>query len=240
MAEDIPVTPGNVPRHIGFIMDGNGRWATARSLPRTAGHLAGLKACRKVIAESARLGVGYVTLYAFSTENWRRSQEEVSYLMTLIASKLHGELSFYNQYGIRILVRGDISGLPKKAAATITATIDETAKNDRLVCVLAINYGGQDEIARAVNRWRANVTDPAQEITPDDIAANLDNPQVPPPDIIVRSAGEQRLSNFMLWDSAYAEFAFYDTLWPDWDAEEVRTVCADYAKRTRKFGGVIA
>lgn len=240
MAEDIPVMPGAVPTHIGFIMDGNGRWATAKGLPRTAGHLAGLKACRKVIAESARLGVRYVTMYAFSTENWKRSQEEVSYLMTLIAGKLHGELSFYHQYGIKILVRGDISTLPKKAAQTIVSTIEETAGNDGLVCVLAINYGGQDEIARAVNRWRKEIHDSSQPITPADIASHLDNPQVPAPDIIVRSAGEQRLSNFMLWDSAYAEFAFYDTLWPDWGAKEVQTVCTDYAKRTRKFGGVIA
>lgn len=221
-------------------MDGNGRWATARALPRTAGHIAGLKACRKVLAESVRLGVRYVTLYAFSTENWRRSQDEVSYLMTMIASKLHGEVAFYHQHGIKILVRGDISTLPQKAIDSINATIAETSNNDTLVCVLAINYGGQDEIARAINRWRAKNQDPSQAITTTDIEQNLDNPQVPAPDIIVRSAGEQRLSNFMLWDSAYAELAFYDTLWPDWGAEEVQTVCADYAKRTRKFGGVLA
>jgi undecaprenyl diphosphate synthase len=240
MERDISEIPGTVPTHIGFIMDGNGRWATAKGLPRTAGHLAGLKAARRVIAESARLGIRYVTLYAFSTENWKRSEEEVSYLMTMIATKLHGELSFYREHGIKILVRGDVSALPEKAVRTIETTIRETASNQTLTCVLAINYGGQDEIARAVNRWQEKTKGEPRSITPADIAANLDTPQVPPPDIIVRSAGEQRLSNFMLWDSAYAEFAFYDTLWPDWGSLQVQTVCADFAKRTRKFGGVIA
>ncbi len=241
MAQDMHCTPTSVPRHIGFIMDGNGRWATARALPRTAGHLAGLKACRRVLTESIHQGVEYVSLYVFSTENWKRSVEEVSYLMTLLSAKLHGELSFYNSNGIRILVRGDLSKIPEKARKGIEDTVAATAGNTTITCILCINYGGHDEIVRAVNSIVSSPgRTPGVPITTEEITEHLDLPQVPPPDIIARSAGEQRLSNFLLWESAYAELAFYDTLWPDWGAQQVIDVCTDFAKRTRKFGGVQA
>lgn len=229
------VTPV-VPTHLGIIMDGNGRWAQKRALPRTAGHLEGLKALKRVIKEASVLGIGYVTFYVFSTENWKRSKQEVSYLMHVLTSKLYGELSFYQKHGIRILVSGDVQGLPLDVQKVIASTIKATENNTKVTCILAINYGGQDEIARAVNRYLSKQDTKA--LTVEDIRANLDLPQIPPVDMIVRSANERRLSNFLLWDSAYAELGFYDKFWPDWKAEDVRAVCKDYALRVRKFGGI--
>ncbi len=229
------VTPV-VPTHLGIIMDGNGRWAQKRALPRTAGHLEGLKALKRVIKEASVLGIGFVTFYVFSTENWKRSKQEVSYLMHVLVSKLHGELSFYNKHGIQVLVCGNLEGLPKDVQEVIEATVKATENNTSIKCILAINYGGQDEICRAVNRCLAE--DPQKILTEYDIRSHLDLPQVPPVDMIVRSANEKRLSNFLLWDSAYAELGFYEKLWPDWKAEDVQTICKDYSQRVRKFGGV--
>jgi undecaprenyl diphosphate synthase len=225
-----------VPTHLGIIMDGNGRWAKKRSLPRTAGHLEGLKALKKVIKEASVQGIGFVTFYVFSTENWKRSNQEVSYLMGLLVSKLHGELSFYNTHNIRILVRGEMTKLPPEVSKVIQNTISATSSNTGITCILAINYGGQDEICRAVNRFLSEGTERA--ITCDDIRMHLDLPEIPPVDMIVRSANERRLSNFLLWDSAYAELGFYEKLWPDWDGEDVQKICADFSTRVRKFGGV--
>ena len=230
--EDKPV----VPAHLGIIMDGNGRWAKKRSLPRTAGHAEGLKALKRVICEAARQGIGYVTFYTFSTENWKRSEQEVKYLMHLFVSKIHGELAFYNKHGIRILARGDLNGLPEEVRHAIEQTVLETSSNTTITAIVAINYGGRDEICRAVNKFLSK--NPGQGITETAIADNLDLPQVPPVDMIVRSANEKRLSNFLLWDSAYAELAFYEKFWPDWNEEDIRKVCHDYSQRVRKFGGV--
>ena len=229
------VTPV-VPKHLGIIMDGNGRWAQKRALPRTAGHLEGLKALKRVIKEASVLGIGFVTFYVFSTENWKRSKQEVSYLMQILVSKLHGELAFYNKLGIKVLVCGDLTGLPKDVREVIESTIKATENNTSISCILAINYGGQNEICRAVNRCLAE--NPKKNITAEDIRSHLDLPHVPPVDMIVRSANERRLSNFLLWDSAYAELGFYEKLWPDWKAEDVQTICKDYSQRVRKFGGV--
>jgi undecaprenyl diphosphate synthase len=230
--EDTPA----VPTHLGIIMDGNGRWAQNRSLPRTAGHLEGLKALKKVLKEASSVGIGFVTFYVFSTENWKRSKQEVSYLMSLLVSKLHGELSFYNRNDIRILVRGDVGRLPPAVAKVVRETEAATAGNRGICCILAINYGGQDEICRAVNRCLAE--NDKRTVTCEEIRAHLDLPDIPPVDMIVRSANERRLSNFLLWDSAYAELGFYEKLWPDWNEEDVRRVCADFAGRVRKFGGI--
>ncbi len=225
-----------VPVHLGIIMDGNGRWAKKRSLPRTAGHAEGLKALKRVICEAAQQGIGYVTFYTFSTENWKRSEQEVAYLMHLFVSKIHGELAFYHKHGIRILARGDLRGLPDEVRQAIEKTVFETRNNNTITAIVAINYGGRDEICRAVNRFLSQ--NPGLSITESDIADNLDLPQVPPVDMIVRSANEKRLSNFLLWDSAYAELAFYEKYWPDWNEDDIRTVCRDYSQRVRKFGGV--
>lgn len=224
-----------VPKHIGFIMDGNGRWAKARLMPRTAGHLAGLKALKKVIKGCVEEGVSYVTLYCFSTENWTRPKDEVDYLMGLFSEKIMGELPFYNENGIRLLTLGDISVLPDDARKALLEAVEATKGNTRITVQLAINYGGQDEICRAVN---AALAEGITKITPEVIRAHFDNPDVPPADLIVRSAGEKRLSNFLLFDSAYSEFVFYDKLWPDWGAKDVSAAIDEYNSRTRKFGGV--
>ncbi len=224
--------------HIGLIMDGNGRWAQQRSLPRDAGHIEGLKAVRRVLricAEDSR--IDYVTLYVFSTENWRRPSTEVNYLMGLLASRLVAEIKYFIQYGVRILVRGDISGLPSKVQDAIRTTEQKTADCGNLICVMAINYGGQDEIVRAVNKFLKNGG--GRELTAADIQSNLDLPQIPPPDIIARSAGENRLSNFLLWDSAYAEFLSIKALWPDWGKDEFEQVVSTLRERVRRFGGLV-
>ena len=227
------------PQHIGIIMDGNGRWATKRGLPRTAGHYEGVKAAKRVTAEASRLSIPYITYYVFSTENWKRPEQEISYLMDLLATRLYGEIDFYQTVGARVLIRGDISRLSEKAKDSILATLAATKDSQHLTVSLAINYGGQDEIARAVTRWLAARTADCP-ITVSDIQQNLDLPQIPPVDLIIRTGGEKRLSNFLLWDSAYAEFSFYDTLWPDWGARELRSACEDFATRVRRFGGILS
>lgn len=222
--------------HIGLIMDGNGRWASQRQLPRAAGHLEGLKACKRVVAAAADLGISYLTLYVFSTENWKRPEQEVNYLMNLLEKKLPGEINYFLDHNIKLKFRGDLSKLPESAQKAVKFVLDKTDSCSAITVVLCINYGGQDEIARAANRFiNAN---PGKEITAKDIENNLDNPDVPAPDIIVRSAGEMRLSNFMLWDSAYAEFLSIEKLWPDWDKEEIEFILSEYSKRNRKFGGL--
>ncbi len=224
--------------HLGLIMDGNGRWATQRHLPRAAGHLEGMKACKRIILAAKKLNIDYLTLYVFSTENWKRPEQEVNYLMNILAKKLPGEINFYKENNIKLLFRGNIDALPKEAKEGVKKTTEDTSTNDGITVVLAVNYGGQDEIARACNRFIKN--NPGQEITIQDIQNNLDTPQVPAPDLIARSAGEMRLSNFMLWDSAYAEFLALDTLWPDWGQAQLE-ICLDaLSKRVRKFGGLKA
>lgn len=222
--------------HVGLIMDGNGRWAKARHLPRTAGHLAGLKSLKKVVLGAIKEDIGYLTLYCFSTENWKRPDDEVNYLMGLFSEKIYGELPFYFENGIRIIALGDLSPLPQAAIKAIRETEEATASNDRITLQLAINYGGQDEICRAVNRAIGEGVD---EITPAVIRAHFDHPEIPPVDIIARSAGELRISNFLLFDSAYAELLFSDKLWPDWDESDIHSILIEYNKRVRRFGGVV-
>ena len=223
--------------HIGLIMDGNGRWASRRSLPRAAGHLEGLKAAKRVVLAAIKLKIDYLTLYVFSTENWKRPNQEVSYLMGLLAKKLPSEMALLKDNDIRVLFRGDIDALPEDAKAGVLKTVEQTKNHKTLTVVLAINYGGQDEVARACNRFIEK--NPGKPITIEDIEKNLDQPDVPAPDMIARSAGELRLSNFMLWDSAYAEFLPIDDLWPDWGEQQLQ-ICLDaLSKRVRKFGGLV-
>lgn len=225
----------NVPTHVGFIMDGNGRWAKKRGLPRAAGHIEGLKALKRVIISCRNHHIPYITFYVFSTENWKRSKQEVSYLMHLLSHKLPGEINFFNAQQVRIRIRGDVATLPETVQEAIRKTEEETKNQKGITCCLAINYGGQDEVVRAVSRALASGK---KTISAEDIRANLDLCDVPPVDMIVRSAGEHRLSNFLLWDSAYAELASYEKLWPDWGDDEVELLCEDYRGRTRKFGGL--
>lgn len=222
--------------HLGIIMDGNGRWATSRKLPRTAGHLEGLKALRRCILGSIANDIKFLSLYAFSTENWKRPAQEVNYLMNLVATKLPSEMKFYQEYGIRILIRGDITSVPQKVSAAINKVEQKTKDNSVITVIICFNYGGQLEIATAVNKIiEKGIKGP---ITPEIIRENIQYSFIPPVDMIVRSAGEKRLSNFLLWESAYSEFAFYDKLFPEWDKSFITTVKEDFKKRNRKFGGL--
>ncbi len=229
--------------HLAIIMDGNGRWARKKNLPRPAGHLEGLKACKRIVKAASELKLDYLTLYVFSTENKKRPIQEVNYLMKLIANKLPDELNFFNEYNIKILFKGDIKSLPVESYKGIEKTMNSTKQNTGLNVVLAINYGGQDEIVRAVNRFLSNNLVNVKEtgklsITALDINDNLDSPNVPPPDLIIRTAGEMRLSNFLLWESAYSELYFSEKLWPDWDKTDLIECLDVFSKRTRKFGNI--
>ena len=221
--------------HLGLIMDGNGRWAQERHLPRTAGHLAGIKSLKKVVLGAINNNVKYLSLYCFSTENWKRSKEEVAYLMNLFSTKLYSELMFYKEHGIRVLTVGDLTPLPDDAKKAIYETIEGTKNNNIITIQLAINYGGQAEITRAVQKA---IDSGVKEITAEVIRNNFEHPDIPPVDVIARSAGEKRLSNFLLFDSAYAELVFCDKLWPDWDETDVTMVLEEYSHRVRRFGGI--
>ena len=216
-------------------MDGNGRWAQARGKPRTEGHLEGVKAAKRVVAAAAEAGLAFVSLYTFSTENWARTQEEVSYLMGLIGSYLKKEYDFYRHNRIRIVHSGDLERLPRAVAREIEDVTRDTSGFDGLTVNLSINYGGRDEIIRA---FRRVVTHGDQEsLSEETFRQYLDQPDLPDPDLIIRSANEQRLSNFLLWESAYAELYFSPKLWPDWDGNDLREALADYGRRSRRFGG---
>ena len=230
-------TPGisPLPRHVGIIMDGNGRWARERGRPRPDGHLEGLTAAKRVTAAAADLGIRWLTLYTFSTENWTRAEEEVSYLMFLIRTHLKKEFDFYRKNRIRILHAGDAGRLPPEVTREIRQAVADTAGFDGLTVILAINYGGRDEIVRAVRR--AIAADAAATITEQTLRAHLDLPEVPDPDLIIRTGAELRQSNFLLWQAAYAEMYFSPRLWPDWDRPDLVAALEDYARRSRRFGG---
>ena len=227
-----------VPAHVGIIMDGNGRWAKQRNLPRTSGHKEGLDVAKAIVKAAAEIGIKYVTLYTFSTENWKRAQEEVGFLMNLIRGHLRAEFQFYKQNGIRIKHLGDLSGLPEDVQTEIKKAMEETADFTGLTVVLAINYGGRDEIVRGVKKLLSegkNVSD----ITESDFSNSFDIPELPDVDLLIRTGGEIRLSNFRLWHAAYAEFLFTNTLWPDYNKEEFLKDIESFKNRTRRFGGVL-
>lgn len=226
----------NIPRHIGIIMDGNGRWAEQRGKPRTFGHKNGTEAAKRVIKAAISLGISYITLYTFSTENWSRSAKEVNFLMRLLRQHLRRDSNFYHSNKIRVLHAGSLEGLPEEIQNELLHAQEVTSEYDAITAILAINYGGRDEIIRAVNKWRKKA-DSAQELTLNDISSNLDTPEVPDPDLIIRTAGEMRLSNFLLWESAYSEYYFSSKLWPDWDYEDLAAAVEHYQQRKRKFGG---
>ncbi len=228
----------NIPRHIGIIMDGNGRWATMRKLPRTAGHRQGITTAKKIIREAIRLGIPWLTLYVFSTENWKRTRKEVGFLMKLIINHMRNEASFYHENRIRVRHTGDIDGLPSDVQKEINKSILNTKDYDAITVNLAINYGGRDEIIRAVNRWTNDANQLNKKLTEKIFESYLDNSDLPDPDLIIRSAGEQRSSNFLLWESAYSEYFFSDKLWPDFTEEDLRFAVASFGNRNRKFGGL--
>jgi undecaprenyl diphosphate synthase len=232
------IDPGALPAHVGIIMDGNGRWAASRGKPRTYGHREGLKAAKRVVKAAAELGLRYLSLYTFSTENWNRARDEVDFLMLLIRTHLRKELAFYRANGIRVIHSGDCSRLPPDVGREVERVAAATESYQGLTVNLAINYGGRDEIVRAVNRWLVSRNGhQGGSLSPADLERHLDRPELPPLDLIIRTGGEQRLSNFLLWESAYAELFFSPVRWPDWGGEQLEAAVGDYQQRKRTFGG---
>ncbi len=231
---------GALPRHVAIIMDGNGRWAKRRMLPRIAGHRAGMEAVRRTIRAAAELGIEALTLYAFSSENWRRPQSEIADLMGLLRHYLLREIDEIDRNGARLHLIGDWRRLEPDIVADLDAACARTAGNCRIEVAVALNYGAQDELVRAVRglaeEARAGTLDP-QTIDADAIERRLDTHALPPLDLIIRTSGEERLSNFLLWQAAYAELMFVDTLWPDFDRAALEAALAEFARRDRRYGG---
>lgn len=226
-----------LPIHIGIIMDGNGRWAKLRNLPRTKGHREGLDVAKQIVKAASDLGIKFVTLYTFSTENWKRTQEEVGYLMTLIKQHLSSEFNFYKENKIRIEHIGDITALPMDVQTEIKNAKNDTKDFTGTTVLLAINYGGKDEIIRGIKKLAAQKKD-FSSITEQDLSLALDTKNIPDVDLLIRTGGELRLSNFLLWQAAYAELIFTDTLWPDYTKEEFIKNIQTFQHRTRRFGGI--
>lgn len=220
-----------VPNHIAIIMDGNGRWAKKRNFPRTKGHKEGLETAKKIIKAARSLGIKYVTLYTFSTENWKRTQEEVGFLMNLITTHLRSEFDFYRQNEVRVQHIGNLQGLPPDVQKEIVSTIEDCKNFTGITAVLAINYGGKDEIVRAIKKITK-----IDELTEQSFSQMLDFPELPDTDLIIRTGGEKRISNILLWQSAYAELIFSDTLWPDYTEDEFLSHIAEFQQRNRRFG----
>ena len=234
-----PVFDPRVPRHVAIIMDGNGRWARQRGRPRTAGHREGVKSVRAVVEESVRRGVETLTLFAFSSENWRRPRTEVNILMELFMTALRSEVRRLNENGVCLRVIGERGAFPEKLQQRIAEAEALTADNTRLNLQVAANYGGRWDITQAARRLAVEVQsgrlDPSQ-IDEHLLAERLSFPDLPEPDLFIRTGGEQRLSNFVLWQSAYSELYFSDVLWPDFDAAAYGQALDDYARRQRRFG----
>ena len=224
-----------LPKHIAIIMDGNGRWAKSRRLPRLAGHRAGADAVKRTIEAAQQAGIKFLTLYAFSTENWTRPQDEIDGLMDLLCKTLDTYTSEAQKKNYRLLVSGSREKLPNTVLQKIDKAVQSTTKNTGLTVNLALNYGARQEIVHAVN---ALLAQDKKEISMDDISANLYQPQVPDPELIIRTSGEERLSNFLLWQAAYSEFYFTPVLWPDFNEQELKKALDAYAQRTRRFGGI--
>ncbi len=232
-----------IPAHIAIIMDGNGRWAAGRGLPRLIGHRQGYKTVRNIVREASDLGVKALTLYTFSTENWRRPEEETTGLMKLIGEAARQELRSMYQNGVKVQVSGRLSGLPTEVREELLRGMETTKDNDRIVLNLAINYGGRAEIVDALRTIAEKVA--AGEITPDQIdeqmvEAQLYTAGLPDPDLLIRTAGEMRLSNFLIWQTAYSELHITPTLWPDFTLSHLVAAISDYQTRVRKFGGVVS
>ena len=234
--------PGHpVPRHVAIIMDGNGRWAKARGLPRAAGHRQGAEAARRVLRAAGEAGVECLTLYAFSSENWRRPQDEINDLMGLLRFYIVSELNALHKEGIKLKILGDHTAFKPDVAKLVDEAVAKTAGNERMTVAIALNYGSRGEIAAAARGLAERVA--AGELAPEAIdEAALDQAlftaDLPPLDLLIRTSGEVRLSNFLLWQAAYAELLFVDTLWPDFDGDHLRSALGHYAARERRYGGL--
>lgn len=231
--------PNKLPTHVGVIMDGNGRWAKKKGVPRLMGHNAGMESMKKIVIAASNMGIKYLTVYAFSTENWKRSVEEVSGIFRLIVKYVQLELKELVENNVRINIIGEYRELPADSVAAIDKLLDATKNNTGLVFNIAVNYGGRAEIVKAVNELLA---EPGRtEITEEDISAHLYtgrfHDDIPDPDLIIRTSGEERTSNFLVWQSAYSELMFTDILWPDFTPEEFGNLCEQFSHRKRRFGG---
>ncbi|WP_153115580.1 polyprenyl diphosphate synthase [Rhodocyclus tenuis] len=227
---------GAVPRHVAIIMDGNGRWARRRFLPRVAGHHRGVEAVRETLKTCLDRGIRYLTLFAFSSENWRRPEEEVTLLMQLFVRSLRNELTRMEKNGVRLKIVGDLSRFDAKLQAMIAAAEERTAGNERLTLTVAANYGGRWDILQAANRLALARPERVGAWQEEDLAPYLSMAYAPEPDLFIRTGGEERISNFLLWQLAYSEFYFTDTVWPDFDAAALDAAIASYRKRERRFG----
>ncbi len=229
-----------MPAHVAIIMDGNGRWAQSKNLPRMAGHNAGMQTIKEIVKASSALGIQHLTVYAFSTENWKRSTEEVSGIFKLIVIYIEKELKELHENNVRVRVLGDYEKLPKEAVKSLERSLETTSGNTGLQFNIALNYGGRDEILRSVKKLAREVEAgslKADELTEEMIADNLYTAGIPDPDMIIRTSGEMRLSNYLLWQSAYSEFVFTDVLWPDFTREEYEKMIEIFQNRKRRFGG---
>jgi undecaprenyl diphosphate synthase len=233
----------STPVHVGIIMDGNGRWAKARGLPRFEGHRRGVEAVRRAVRSAVELGLRYLTIYSFSSENWSRPPEEISDLMGLLKRFIRNDLAELHQNNVRVKVIGARNNLAADVAALLAEAEELTRGNGGLTLVVAFNYGARQEIAEAARRLAADAI--AGKISPDaideaELSARLDTAGIPDPDLVIRTSGEQRLSNFLLWQAAYAELVFLPIHWPDFDHAAFESALAQYAARERRFGGVVA
>lgn len=240
MAENINISKEQMPRHVGIIMDGNGRWAKKRGLPRKAGHSQGAKVFKQTVEDCRDLGIKYVTVYAFSTENWKRPADEVDAIMKLLEKYLD-DIKNMSQKNTRIIFLGDKSPFDNSIRQRLEEVEEVSAHNDGLYLMVALNYGGRDEIVRAaakIARDYKNGLIDVDKLTESDFENYLYTKDIPPVDLVIRPSGEQRLSNFLIWQSAYAEFVFMDVLWPDFKKKDLIAACEEYAARNRRFGGV--
>lgn len=242
--EDISLSDINletIPSHVSIIMDGNGRWATARGLDRTEGHKAGVLSLREAVTTSVRLGLGVLSVYAFSTENWKRPQREVDLLMRLFAETLLKELPLFHQENVKLRFFGDLEALPEKTRKTFQRGLDETAQNTGMTFALAVNYGSRAELTRAAVLLANQIAEgsvSADSVTPADLEKNLYTAGLPDPDLLIRTSGELRLSNYLLWQLAYSELYVTQTYWPDFSKWDFLRAIKDYQSRERRFGGV--
>ena len=223
---------GEMPRHVAIIMDGNGRWAKKRMLPRAMGHKRGVETVRDIVRAAGELGLETLSLYAFSSENWKRPEEEINDLMALMRDFIKSDLDTFAENDVRLKIIGDYKALSPDIVEMLEESIARTSKNSRTTLAVALNYGSQDEMVRAARAAAAQ-----GEISASSIEANLDTAGLPPLDLLIRTSGEQRLSNFMLWQAAYAEFWFTETLWPDFSKDELAAALNEFARRERRYGG---
>lgn len=231
--------PENIPRHVAIIMDGNGRWAEERGQGRVYGHINGVESMRKAIRAAVRRGVKFLTVYAFSTENWGRPKEEVQALMELLCKSLSNETAELKSQGVRMRFIGDVEALAEDVRAAIARSEKETHRNEKLTLVVVVNYSSRWEITRMAQKIAVQVRDEGlqiHEITDRTVADNLVTAGIPDPDLLIRTSGEQRLSNFLLWQLSYSELYFTETYWPDFDESEFDKAIAEYQKRERRYG----